>query len=73
MAKNEIARESIKSLTEDIAECKAMIFDIKDNHLKEIRERLSTLEGKLTMLVWIIPVSFTLIGIVLIFMDRFWK
>lgn len=81
MPPHKILRECVETFNElkqGQGEIKAMVFDITDNHLKhqavdivELKVAGARREGKLSMMIWVIPVSFTIVTILLVVALKF--
>ena len=63
MAQKYATQEQFEYVKNDVDECKGLIFDIKDNHLKHLRSDLcetktdvAYIKGKITTLLWMVPV-----------------
>jgi septal ring factor EnvC (AmiA/AmiB activator) len=79
--------DEFKKLNEGQSQISAQLFDIKDNHLKHINEKLDKQntdiidlkvagahrEGKLSLLVWAIPLAFAIIGAIIVLIDKLWS
>lgn len=72
--------EEFKKLESGQDDIKAQLFDIKDNHLKHIEKDIVELkvagancDGKLTLLIWALPLAFAVIGAVIVLIGKIWE
>ena len=66
-------QEEFKEINEKLDDVNAQIFDIRDNDLKHQGEDIAFLKGRLSLLVWAIPLSFAVIGGIIALIDRLWS
>jgi len=72
--------EQFRKLENSQDDIKAQLFDIKDNHLKHIEKDVVELkisgansDGKLTLLIWALPLAFAVIGAVIVLIGKIWE
>ena len=66
MPKKPSYTSALKEVWGAIDDIRSDVRDIHTNHLDHIKEGLGEVKGKMSILIWVIPIGFSLLGILMV-------